>query len=106
MDPSRRAVLGAASLYAAALVIPGWSDVSGRFELLRTNPHTRIGLADVDAVRSMTDHLSTLDDQFGGRTARPLAAAFLVNTIAPYLRADAPHSVRTKCSLPQPIIAT
>ncbi|MFI9080625.1 transcriptional regulator [Streptomyces sioyaensis] len=32
--------------------------------------------------------------QFGGRHARPMAAAFLVNTVAPYLRADAPESVR------------
>ncbi|MGH3907576.1 MAG: hypothetical protein ACRDTE_25875 [Pseudonocardiaceae bacterium] len=43
----------------------------------------RIGYAEVDAVRSMTDHLSTLDDQFGGRTVRPMAAAFLINTIGP-----------------------
>ncbi|MFD8936364.1 hypothetical protein ACFV0R_14130, partial [Streptomyces sp. NPDC059578] len=33
--------------------------------------------------------LIAMDDQFGGRHARPMAAAFLVNTIAPYLQADA-----------------
>jgi hypothetical protein len=96
MDPTRRAVLGAAGLYSAALAIPGWADVSRRFGLLRTNPHVRIGQAEVDAVRAMTDHLSTLDDQFGGRTVRPMAAAFLVNTIAPYLQADATQDVRAE----------
>ena len=96
MDPSRRAVLGMFGLYSAALVIPGWADVSGRFDLLRKDPHVRIGNAEVDAVRSMTDHLSTLDDQFGGRTVRPMAAAFLVNTIAPYLQANATEDVRAE----------
>ncbi|MGH3833945.1 MAG: tetratricopeptide repeat protein [Pseudonocardiaceae bacterium] len=96
MDPSRRAALGAIGLYSSALVIPGWADVSGRFELLRKNPRVRIGYAEVDAVRSMTDHLSTLDDQFGGRTVRPMAAAFLVNTIAPYLQAEATPDVRAQ----------
>ncbi|MGH3885354.1 MAG: hypothetical protein ACRDSZ_02095 [Pseudonocardiaceae bacterium] len=96
MDPSRRAALGAIGLYSSVLVIPGWAEVSGRFDLLRKNPRVRIGYAEVDAVRSMTDHLSTLDDQFGGRTARPLAAAFLVNTIAPYLRAEATPEIRAQ----------
>ncbi|MGH3800478.1 MAG: hypothetical protein ACRDTD_10170 [Pseudonocardiaceae bacterium] len=96
MDPSRRAALGAIGLYSSLLVIPGWADVSGRFELLRKNPRVRIGCAEVDAVRSMTDHLSTLDDQFGGRTVRPMAAAFLVNTIAPYLQAEATPDVRAQ----------
>ncbi|MGW6310757.1 tetratricopeptide repeat protein, partial [Streptomyces niveus] len=53
-----------------------------------------IGMADVDMVTAMTDRVSELDDQFGGRQARPMAAAFLVNTVAPYLRADAPEQVR------------
>jgi hypothetical protein len=96
MDPTRRAALGAIGLYSAALAIPGWADISGRFKLLRTNPHTRIGSAEVNAVRAMTEHLSTLDDQFGGRTVRPLAAAFLVNTIAPYLHAEATPTIRAQ----------
>lgn len=45
-------------------------------------------------VIAMTERVSDLDDQFGGRHARPMAAAFLVNTVAPYLRADAPDHVR------------
>lgn len=45
-------------------------------------------------VTAMTERISELDDQFGGRHARPMAAAFLVNSVAPYLKADAPESVR------------
>ena len=93
MDPSRRGVLGA-SLDSVALTIPGWPDVVGRFQKLRTNPHVRIGMPEVQAVASMTEQISSLDDQFGGRMARPMAAAFLVNTIVPYLEAQAPQDVR------------
>ncbi|MFJ3900203.1 transcriptional regulator [Streptomyces sp. NPDC090025] len=42
----------------------------------------------------MTEHISDLDDKFGGRMARPMAAAFLVNTIVPGLRASASDGVR------------
>ncbi|MFD7094729.1 transcriptional regulator [Streptomyces xanthophaeus] len=42
----------------------------------------------------MTEHISDLDDKFGGRMARPLAAAFLVNTIVPALKATAPDGVK------------
>ncbi|MER5641843.1 tetratricopeptide repeat protein [Kitasatospora sp. NPDC002227] len=93
MDPSRRGVLGA-GLYSVALTIPGWPDHIGRFERLRTDPHTRIGMAEVQSVIAMTERVSEMDDVFGGRTARPMAAAFLVNTIAPYLKATASDEVR------------
>lgn len=45
-------------------------------------------------VTQMTERVSELDDQFGGRHARPMAAAFLVNTVAGYLHAQAPDAVR------------
>ncbi|WP_082345586.1 M48 family metallopeptidase [Kitasatospora sp. MY 5-36] len=93
MDPSRRGIL-TAGLYSVALTIPGWPDVVGRFERLRTDPHLRIGMAEVQAVAAMTERISDLDDQFGGRMTRPMAASFLVNTIVPYLRADAGEGVR------------
>ncbi|MCP9988108.1 tetratricopeptide repeat protein [Streptomyces sudanensis] len=93
MDPSRRGVL-AGGLYSVALTIPGWPDVLSRFERIKTNPHTRIGMAEVESVIAMTERISELDDQFGGRTARPMAAAFMVNNIAPYLQATASDSVR------------
>ncbi|AZM53854.1 transcriptional regulator [Streptomyces sp. WAC 01529] len=93
MDPSRRSVLSA-GLFSVALTVPGWPDVVGRMEAVQSGKTRRIGMAEVDMVSAMTERVSELDDQFGGRHARPLAAAFLVNTVAPYLRADAPEEVR------------
>jgi tetratricopeptide (TPR) repeat protein len=93
MDPSRRSVLGTA-LFSAALTIPAWPEVVGRLEAVQTGRTTRIGYAEVDAVRAMTEKVSELDDMFGGRYARPMAAAFLVNTVAPHLRADGPPEAR------------
>ncbi|MFQ6849877.1 tetratricopeptide repeat protein [Streptomyces sp. 35M1] len=93
MDPSRRSVLGA-GLFSVALTVPGWQDVVGRMEAVKKNPRLRIGQSEVQAVRAMTERLSDLDDDFGGRYARPMAAAFLVNTVTPYLKADTSSETR------------
>ncbi|MFJ9818791.1 tol-pal system YbgF family protein [Streptomyces sp. NPDC101151] len=93
MDPSRRGVLGAA-LFSVALTIPDWPDVVGRLEAVQIGKARRIGYREVDAVAAMTEKVSELDDQFGGRHARPMAAAFLVNTVVPHLQADASEDVR------------
>ncbi|WP_326811563.1 tetratricopeptide repeat protein [Streptomyces scopuliridis] len=93
MDPSRRSVVRA-SLFSVALTIPNWPDVVGRMEAVQTGKMQRIGMPEVEMVIAMTEKVSELDDQFGGRHARPMAAAFLVNTVAPYLKADAPEEVR------------
>ncbi|MFF0064199.1 tetratricopeptide repeat protein [Streptomyces sp. NPDC005279] len=93
MDPSRRSILGA-GLFSVALTIPGWPDVVGRAEAVQSGRTSRIGMNEVDMVIAMTERVSELDDQFGGRHARPMAATFMVNTVAAYLRADAPEHVR------------
>ncbi|MFD5986330.1 tetratricopeptide repeat protein [Streptomyces cyaneofuscatus] len=93
MDPSRRSVLGVA-LFSVALTVPGWPDVVGRMEAAQQGVRSRIGMSDVHTVAAMTEQLSSMDDQFGGRTARPLAAAFLVNTVVPFLRTSGPEDVR------------
>jgi tetratricopeptide (TPR) repeat protein len=93
MSPTRRSLVGA-SLFSVALTIPGWQDVVGRMEAIQTGQVQRIGLPEVDMVIAMTERVSDLDDQFGGRHARPMAAAFLVNTVAPYLKSDATEQVR------------
>ncbi|RCH66989.1 tetratricopeptide repeat protein [Streptomyces sp. SDr-06] len=93
MDPSRRSVLGA-GLFSVALTIPGWPDVVSRAEAVQTGRTTRIGMNDVDMVIAMTERVSDLDDEFGGRYARPMAAAFLVNVVTPALRAEGPEAVQ------------
>ncbi|AUA11461.1 tetratricopeptide repeat protein [Streptomyces sp. SID8382] len=93
MDPSRRGVLSA-GLYSVALTIPAWPNIVGRMEAVRSGQAQRIGMADVEAVSMMTDRLSELDDHFGGRYARPMAAAFMANTVAPFLSADASSDAR------------
>ncbi|AWL38295.1 MULTISPECIES: transcriptional regulator [unclassified Streptomyces] len=93
MTPSRRSVLGVA-LFSVALTVPDWPDVVGRMEAAQAGTRTRIGMSDVHTVSAMTEQLSSMDDQFGGRTARPLAATFLVNTVVPFLRTDGPEDVR------------
>ncbi|MFG2195691.1 tetratricopeptide repeat protein [Streptomyces sp. NPDC048639] len=93
MDPSRRRILGA-GLFSVALTIPGWPDVIGRAEAVQSGRASRIGMNEVDMVIAMTERVSELDDQFGGRHARPMAASFMVNTVSSYLRADAPSEVR------------
>ncbi|MFE2558958.1 tetratricopeptide repeat protein [Streptomyces sp. NPDC059352] len=93
MDPSRRGVLGA-GVFSAAAVIPGWPDLRDRLEKVQADPHTRIGHPEVAAITAMTEHISDLDDKFGGRMARPMAAAFLVNTIVSALRATASDDVK------------
>ncbi|MFD7535822.1 transcriptional regulator [Streptomyces sp. NPDC059819] len=93
MDPSRRGMLGA-GLFSIALTIPGWPDVVSRAEAVQTGRTRRIGMNDVDMVIAMTERVSDLDDEFGGRYARPMAAAFLVNTVAPALRAEGSTAVK------------
>nr|WP_190088437.1 tetratricopeptide repeat protein [Streptomyces melanogenes] len=93
MDPSRRSVLGV-GLFSVALAVPGWPDVVSRAEAIQTGKIKHIGMTDVDMVVAMTERVSDLDDEFGGRYARPMAAAFLVNIVAPGLRADGPEAVK------------
>lgn len=93
MDPSRRKFL-ATSLYAAALPVPAYTDLIGRTEAHATGRTTRIGAGEVATVRTMTERIADILDELGGGHARPMAAAFLVNTVAPYLRADASDAVK------------
>lgn len=93
MDPSRRSVI-AASVYSAALAVPAYSDLARRLEASRAGRTTRIGQGEVATVRTMTERIADILDELGGGHARPMAAAFLVNTVGPYLRADATGPVR------------
>ncbi|MEU5643282.1 hypothetical protein [Streptomyces milbemycinicus] len=94
MDPSRRAVL-ATSLYAAALPVPIYDDLAKRVQHQTTGQVTRIGAGEVATVRTMTERIADILDEMGGAHARPMAAAFLVNTVAPWLKAGASEAVRS-----------
>nr|WP_282696848.1 hypothetical protein [Streptomyces sp. CC208A] len=97
MDPSRRGVL-ATGLYSAALMVPRFSDLGDRLdgseEDRRAGRTVRVGAGEVATVRKMTDHIATILDDLGGGHARPMAAAFLANTVLSWLEADATPKVR------------
>ncbi len=96
MDPSRRGVL-TAGVYSAALAVPVFPALTGRAgqeDAGGTRRTARIGAGEVTTVRTMTEKIADILDELGGGHARPMAAAFLVNTVAPYLKAAAPEPVR------------
>lgn len=92
MDPSRRGVMKT-GMYAAALAVPRFEDVTGRMEAATAGRTVHIGRSDVETVRTMTDKVADILDQVGAGHARPMAAAFLVNTAGPYLRASGTEQV-------------
>ncbi|NXY99154.1 hypothetical protein HYE82_33210 [Streptomyces sp. BR123] len=93
MDPSRRSVLGA-GMYVAALGVPRFEDLADRAEAVAAGRTVRIGTSDVETVRLMTEKIADILDEIGAGHARPMAAAFLTNTVTPYLRAEGPEQVR------------
>lgn len=95
MDPSRRSLLSA-SLFSVAMKVPNWQDIVGRMEVAETRELGGIGPGEIEMVVAMTNKFSDLDYHFGGRGVRPLAAAFLVNTVAPYLSAAGSETTRKR----------
>ncbi|MGW6785354.1 hypothetical protein [Streptomyces sp. NPDC054987] len=96
MDPSRRRVI-AAGVFSAALAIPLFPELARADspEPVRPGKATmRVGQAQVVAVQSMTDRIADILDELGAGHARPMAAAFLVNTVGPWLKAEAAAPVR------------
>ncbi|GGR71204.1 MFS transporter [Streptomyces aureoverticillatus] len=97
MDPTRRGVIAAGGLFSAALAVPLFADVTQAAEAapVRLGKATvRIGSGQVESVRKMTDKIADILDELGGAHARPMAGAFLVNTVGPWLRAEASETVR------------
>ncbi|MFB8241025.1 hypothetical protein ACFC58_31255 [Kitasatospora purpeofusca] len=95
MDPSRRGVLKA-SLYSAALGVPAFADLADRLNGASdvAGRTVRVGAGEVATVERMTVHIADILDELGAGHARPMAAAFLTNTVGTYLRADATPQVR------------
>ncbi|MFD0359641.1 hypothetical protein ACFVHW_38795 [Streptomyces sp. NPDC127110] len=96
MDPSRRRVI-AAGVFSAALSIPLFPTLAradGPDPVGPGKATTKVGQAQVDAVAAMTDRIADILDELGAGHARPMAAAFLVNTVGPWLKAEAAAPVR------------
>ncbi|MFF8506724.1 hypothetical protein ACF064_01425 [Streptomyces sp. NPDC015492] len=99
MDPSRRGVLKT-GMYAVGAAVPAFAAFAGQAEAadrekaVPTGRTVHIGESDVDTVRMMTDKIADILDQVGAGHARPMAAAFLVNTVGTYLRASSTERVR------------
>ncbi|MCX5606475.1 hypothetical protein OHB39_02510 [Streptomyces sp. NBC_00047] len=96
MDPSRRRVI-AAGVFSAALAIPlfpGLARADGPEPVRPGKATTRVGQAQVATVHAMTDRIADILDELGAGHARPMAAAFLVNTVGPWLKAEAAAPVR------------
>ncbi|MEY9998111.1 hypothetical protein ABIE67_010232 [Streptomyces sp. V4I8] len=97
MDPSRRNVL-TAGMYAATLVVPTYDELTEeldqRVKETSVGRTLRIGMSDVETVTKVTDKVAEILDEIGAGHARPMAAAFITNTIGAYLRAEASEAVR------------
>ncbi|MET9398739.1 hypothetical protein [Kitasatospora sp. NPDC002965] len=95
VDPSRRGVLSA-GLYSVALALPGFDDPDAADRVTRTGAGrtVRIGPGEVETVRAMTDRIAGILDELGAAHARPMAAAFLVNSVGPWLRASGSEQVK------------
>ncbi|MFF8265666.1 hypothetical protein [Streptomyces virginiae] len=87
-----------AGLYSAALMVPMYSDLGDRLESadqdVKAGRTVRVGTGEVETVQRMTNHIANILDELGGGHARPMAAAFLANTVMPWIAADATAQVR------------
>ncbi|WP_328620735.1 hypothetical protein [Streptomyces sp. NBC_00354] len=96
MDPSRRRII-AAGVFSAGLAIPLFPSLARADSPDPIRPGkatTRVGQAQVAAIQTMTDRIADILDELGAGHARPMAAAFLVNTVGPWLKAEAAAPVR------------
>ncbi|MEU1120693.1 MULTISPECIES: hypothetical protein [unclassified Streptomyces] len=93
MDPSRRGVL-AAGVFSAALAVPAFGASTAHADVVSPGKAaTRIGHSQIASVRRTTTRIADILDEDGAGHARPMAAAYLVNTVGPWLRAQASGDV-------------
>lgn len=93
MDPSRRSVL-AAGLYSLALTLPAYDDTTDRITQATAGRTVRVGQGEVETVRTMTNRIADILDELGAAHSRPMAAAFLVNSVGPWLQASGTAQVK------------
>ncbi|MFJ3217419.1 hypothetical protein ACIPLC_16040 [Kitasatospora sp. NPDC086801] len=93
MDPSRRGVL-ASGLYSLALTLPVFDETADRMSHAAAGRTVRVGQGEVETVQRMTDRIADILDELGAAHARPMAAAFLVNSVGPWLQASGTTEVK------------
>ncbi|MEU8484291.1 hypothetical protein [Streptomyces sp. NPDC048641] len=95
MDPSRRSLL-AATVFSAALSVPAFAlPARAADEQVTPGKRTvRIGSSQVQSIRTLTERIADILDELGAGHALPMASAFLVNTVGPWLQAQSTESVR------------
>lgn len=80
-------------------MVPSFSDLGDRLDraedYVKAGRTVRVGVGEVVTVQRMTDHIATILDDLCGGHARPMAAAFLANTVLPWLDADAKGRVKS-----------
>ncbi|NGO81838.1 transcriptional regulator [Streptomyces sp. YC504] len=82
-DVGRRDFLSGSSVAASALVEPSrdWL-ITGMDQQVARSAGARVGTADVEAVRAMTDALTQLDHQFGSGHVRPVVVHYLNSVVS------------------------
>ncbi|MFJ8478187.1 hypothetical protein [Kitasatospora sp. NPDC094011] len=95
MDPSRRGML-TAGLYSLALTVPVFNDDADRIAHTAAGRTVRVGKGEAATVRTMTDRIAGILDELGAAHARPMAAAFLVNSVGPWLQASGTAEVKAE----------
>ncbi|MER5973383.1 transcriptional regulator [Streptomyces sp. NPDC002055] len=93
-DVGRRDFLSGATVAASALVEPSrdWLITGVDAQVART-AGARVGLADVDAVRAMTEALVELDHRFGSGRVRPVVVHYLNSVVSGLLGGSYRESV-------------
>ncbi|MFD7625685.1 transcriptional regulator [Streptomyces sp. NPDC059851] len=82
-DVGRRDFLSGSSVAASALVEPSrdWL-ITGADAQVARNGGSRVGMADVDAVRATTEALKELDHRFGSGHVRPVVVHYLNSVVS------------------------
>ncbi|WP_017555917.1 hypothetical protein [Nocardiopsis baichengensis] len=95
MDISRRRMLrGIVYSVAAAAAVPAWEEIADRAERTAAGTGPRVGEGEVEAVATMAEAFSTIDDRFGGGHARSAVAAYIANDLTGWLAAEAVPATR------------
>ncbi|GHB42572.1 hypothetical protein GCM10010331_32470 [Streptomyces xanthochromogenes] len=93
-DVGRRDFLSGSTVAASALVEPSrdWL-ITGADAQVARNAGQRVGAADVEAVKAMTDALVRLDHQFGAGHVRPVVVHYLNSVVSGLLAGSYRESV-------------